>query len=350
MPRYALLVHPGHNRIYFETALAISQLELTALLQAAGQAPQGMEIVAQAGIPTTLRFSLEGEAMAQTLAAIACSSSCLGLFQVIEQDLLRPVALPQIGTFPEGMNQILRYSGKTNEQFTRLMVNLAKSACLSEGAQKTLLDPMCGKGTTLLEGLIRGDNVVGVEINDKWLTDMQAYLIRYLKTGRFKHRIKKEKRSDERGRKLADGFLIETAATRDDFVADARQKLQVFASDTRNCDRLLRKQSCDMIVSDLPYGVQHGSKTAAKATPAKGTITRRPDELLAEALPGWVRAMKPGASLVISFNAFTLKTDRAAELCTQAGLQVLTEAPFAGYAHRVDQSINRDLVVARLPL
>lgn len=38
------------------------------------------------------------------------------------------------------MSQILRYTGKTNEQFTRLMVNLGVSAANTDSTQLTLMD------------------------------------------------------------------------------------------------------------------------------------------------------------------------------------------------------------------
>nr|WP_257098650.1 hypothetical protein [Pseudovibrio flavus] len=224
------------------------------------------------------------------------------------------------------------------------MVNLAINACSTDSEKKTLLDPMCGKGTTLFEGIIRGMNVVGTEVQSASFADLQAFLIKYLKTGRFKHRIRREKRSDSNGKKFADFFYVETAATKEAFADDNKLTLQVYCADTRRLPELVKKQCCDMLVCDLPYGVQHGSKTAST-----GRLSRSPAELLEDSIAGWVNSMKSGASIVLSFNEFTLKWDVAKEILENAGLTVKAEAPFAGYLHRVDQSINRNIICAVKP-
>ncbi|WP_068089628.1 TRM11 family SAM-dependent methyltransferase [Polycladidibacter stylochi] len=341
MVRYALLAHPGHNRIYFEASLQFAQQELLALLEGCGaRAPRFIE--SPAGLPEAVCFECEVALDQAAKAAVASSSIAYALFEITADDLLKPVVLPGFAGLPESLGQILKYSGKTNEQFTRLLVNLALSACQTPEIKKTLLDPMCGKGTSLFEGLIRGFDVVGCEINGKWLQELQVYMIRYLKTGRFKHRVRKEKRSRPDGRKIADGFLIETAVDRDDFANNERQSIKAFAADTRDLGVLVKKESCDILVSDLPYGVQHGSKTVGQ-----GKMDRRPDQLLDEALPGWQRALKVGGALAISFNSHSLPVATAQEILARHGFEVLREPPFSGFAHKVDQAILRDLVVAR---
>ena len=104
---------------------------------------------------------------------------------------------------------------------------------------------------------------------------------------------------------------------------------------------LAKKNSCDILVSDLPYGVQHGSKNAKDPK-----LDRSPVELLKEAAPAWKAVMKQKGALVISFNEFTLKWKEAEEALTEAGFKVLDKEPYINYLHRVDQSINRNLIVA----
>ena len=199
---------------------------------------------------------------------------------------------------------------------------------------------MCGKGTTLFEGMVRGFNAVGIEINDKWIQEIQAYLINYLKKGRYKHTKSKERRTKD-GKRLSDGFAWETAASKEDFNSGKTQTLKVFPADTRQSQFLAKKNSCDILVSDLPYGVQHGSKNAKDPK-----LDRSPLELLQQAAPAWHQVMKTKGALVISFNEFTLKWQEAAEALTEAGFKVLDEEPYIHYLHRVDQSINRNLIVA----
>ena len=339
MNNYAILANPGHNRIYFDTALIIARNEIKAI--AAARDIEVKDIgERELNLPACICFSTEEPLSSKALKALAASSIYYAIFEIHEQGMLKPLVVEPFYTFPESLNQILKYTGKTNEQFTRLMVNLALSACKTGSDQITLIDPMCGKGTTLFEGMVRGFNVVGVEINDKWVQEIQAYLLNYLKKGRYKHSKNKERRTKD-GKRLSDGFTLETAATKEDFSNDKIQTLKVFPADTRQTQFLAKKGSCDILVSDLPYGVQHGSKNAQAPK-----LDRSPIELLKEAAPAWKQVMKPKGALVISFNEFTLKWKEAEEALTEAGFKVLDEEPYIDYLHRVDQSINRNLIIA----
>ena len=291
-------------------------------------------------LPASICFSSDTPLSQRALNALSASSIYYALFEIHEHGLLKPLVVKPAHRFPESLNQILKYTGKTNEQFTRLMVNLALSACKTGSEHITLIDPMCGKGTTLLEGLIRGFHVVGVEINEKWTQELQAYLINYLKKGRYKHTRNKERRTHN-GKRLSEGFSIETAASKDDFNKGNTQTIKVFPADTRQTQLLAKKNACDILVSDLPYGVQHGSKQTKNTK-----MERSPLELLKDAAPAWKQVLKTKGALVISFNEFTLKWREAADALKTAGFHVLEEESYVGYLHRVDQSINRNLIVA----
>jgi len=66
-----------------------------------------------------------------------------------------------------------------------------------------------------------------------------------------------------------------------------------------------------------------------------------------EALPAWLKVLKPGAGLALAWNTRVLKrADLVAQL-SEAGLEVFDRPPFDGFAHRVDRTIHRDVVVAR---
>ncbi|GAA5186558.1 hypothetical protein [Ferrimonas gelatinilytica] len=340
MHHYAILAHPGHQRIYLDNARAIALLELAAVCQGTGVTilPDDQMIP---GLPASLSFTTEQPLNHKTLAALAASSPFFALFEQLPGPLLRPIAVPEIHRFPQSLSQILKYTGKTNEQFTRLMINLAQSACQTDSAKPRLLDPMCGKGTTLYEGMMRGFDVEGIEINSKWTLEIQAYIARFLKTGRYKHKITKEKRTGSDGKKLADLYCVETAADKADYAAGRTQQFRLFPADTRLADRLLKKNHCDLLVSDLPYGVQHGNKSAMDSKLDRSALT-----LLSEALPAWFKVLKPGGAMVLSFNEFTMKYREVAPLLEQNGFTVLDQAPYNGYLHRVDQSINRNLIVA----
>ncbi|NMT18420.1 DNA methylase, partial [Vibrio parahaemolyticus] len=90
------------------------------------------------GLPAALVFSCQEALTDEQARRIAASSIYYALFEVREDGLLRPVQSPVFNTFPESMSQILRYTGKTNEQFTRLMVNIGISASNTGSEQLTL--------------------------------------------------------------------------------------------------------------------------------------------------------------------------------------------------------------------
>ena len=82
------------------------------------------------------------------------------------------------------------------------------------------------------------------------------------------------------------------------------------------------------MVADLPYGVQHGAR------PDPGRVQRRPDELLAAAFPVWRSLLTRHGALGLAWNRRTLERAHLVELAEKAG-----------FAHRVDRAITRDVLV-----
>lgn len=340
MSKYAILANPGHNRIYFDTALKIAVSELQAIADA-----YDMEIEeikeGNLALPASICFSTNRSLKEEDFKALSFSSIYYALFEIVDENLLKPISVPDFHTFPESMVQILKYNGKTNEQFTRLMVNLALSACKTGSKKITLLDPMCGKGTTLYEGFIRGFDVQGIEINEQWAQEIQTYVVRFLKEGKFKHKAEKSKVSDSKKKKIANLFNLIAAVDKKNFSLGDVQSFKLFNSDTRKADLIIKKKSCDIIVSDLPYGVQHGSKNDKSSL-----MERSPLGLLKESIKAWHNALKTKGSLVLSYNEFTMRYKDLAILLEENGFEVLDKYPYNNYLHKVDQSINRNLIVA----
>lgn len=339
MNRYAILANPGHNRIYFDTALKIAISEIEAIAGAYDMEINEVE-EGDIGLPASICFTTKRELKEEDFKALGFLSIYYALFEIVKGGLLRPINVPDFHTFPESMVQILKYNGKTNEQFTRLMVNLALSACKTGSDRITLFDPMCGKGTTLYEGFIRGFDVTGVEINEQWFQEIQTYVVRFLKEGRYKHKAQKSKQSDSKGKKIANIFSLTAATEKADFNVGNVQTLQLFNADTRKADIIIKKKSCDIIISDLPYGVQHGSKNDNDSS-----MSRSPLGLLKEAIPAWHKVLKTNGSIVLSYNEFTMKYDEVAVVLEENGFKVFKESPYNNYLHRVDQSINRNIIV-----
>jgi hypothetical protein len=96
------------------------------------------------------------------------------------------------------------------------------------------------------------------------------------------------------------------------------------------------------VVTDAPYGVQHGSRAAAR-------LTRSPQDLLAAAVPVWARLLRPGGAVGIAWNTLVAPRTEAAAILAAADLHPVEHGPYLNFRHRVDQAIVRDVLVARKP-
>src|SRR6185437_7607551 len=269
--------------------------------------------------------------------------------------------------FDDDLLTILKYPGKTNEQFTKLLLNVTLASSDFAGSDYALsdvadgpgsrrlavLDPLCGRGTTLNQALMYGFDAYGADVDAR---DVEAYAVfiqRWLKDKRLKHQA--DFAPVRRDRKVvARRLTARFAATRDEYKADDVQRLEVVEADTTRVGEFFRPASADLVVADLPYGVQHGSHSggprAGGARAGGGrSLARSPLDLLREAAPAWARALRPGGALGISWNTHVARREEAAAALAAAGLQVLDSDPYHGFRHRVDQAITRDILVARKP-
>ncbi len=100
---------------------------------------------------------------------------------------------------------------------------------------------------------------------------------------------------------------ISLAATKEDYKAGAIQHLDVVNADTARAPEFFRPATVDLLVADAPYGIQHGSRSAASG------LARSPLDLLAGAAGGWARLLRSGGALGIAWNTFVAPRDEAAE-------------------------------------
>ncbi len=329
--RYLLLCSPGHNRVYLDSAKGAALGEVRALL------PRCQVGEGEIGGQPALALSCEEELSAAELALLARSSLFYALFQAVEPDLLRPVTVAPWQYLPESLNTILKYPGKTNEQFTRLMVNLAMQAGDHLRPVPTLLDPMCGQGTTLFEAAIRGWNALGVEVQEQPVNKGATYFVKFLENGRYKHKRSEEKRTQS-GKRIAQVTTVEYAAQKDDWYAENTRNIRFFRADSALCATLLPKNTADLLVCDLPYGVQHGASGG-------GSLQRNAAKIVQEVAAGWHGALRKGAGVALAYNSLTTPRHQLAQAMEQAGFTVLPQ--IEGLEHRVDQAILRDVLIAK---
>ena len=314
MTTFGLLLLPAANRVYGKASTGLLRAEVSVVL---GDRVSGVDEKVIGGVPyVTFQADDPPEGVADLSGAYA-------LFEV-DGDRLKPVEINRRDRFDDDLLTIQRYQGKTNEQFTKLMVNvtLAVSASLTDARPPRLLDPLCGRGTSLNQALIYGFDAAGIELDGRAVDAYETFLTTWLKNKRLKHKV-------EKSRFRRDGKI---AGRR--FDISGAMRCSVVHDDTRFVGEHFHKPEFDVLVADLPYGVQH---------------TRRPLSLLDEALPGWIRVMRPGAGVGLAFNTRISKRVDVVAVLETAGLRVFDDGPFLEFEHRVDQAIQRDLVVAQLP-
>lgn len=327
---HAALVLPSANRVYAGAAPALLAAELDAVSQLAlGGRVGAVAVTSLGGVPYV---TFEGDLDDEALAVVSNLSVLYALFAV-EGDLLRPVLPRRLDRWDDDLVTIQRYTGKTNEQLTRLLLNLAVAAGPGADAftgrqRPRVLDPLSGRGTTLNLALLCGFDAAGIDHDRKDVDAHLQFLTTWLKAKKAKHT---SKRSGTR-----------TTITLAPDKQAPKQQLVVAAGDTTSVIEHLGKASVDVIVTDLPYGVQHGSQGG-------DGLRRSPAALVAAGLPAWRSALRGGGALALSWNAKVLPRAELVAALEAAGLAVLAGGPFDRFAHRVDQAIDRDVVVARKP-
>jgi hypothetical protein len=337
MADHLILLAPSANRVYASEADRLVAAELKIMLGADDHPP--IEPVRIAGISY---LALATECLDEhACATLGRLSGCYATFHR-EHDRLRPIEIIRPDLFDDDLVTIPKYPGKTNEQFTRLLINvtLASMRRPSSGPM-SILDPLCGRGTVLSTAMMLGCNAAGVEVEAKAVEAYAAYLRSYLRRKRLKHNL--EVNPVRREGKII-GKRLEAAV-----IPNGRERpiaLTVFSGDTRQSGALFGKRRFEAVVTDAPYGVVHGSRTDVSGV---GGRDRSAAGLISEALPVWTMQLKPGGALGLSFNAIGLRRERLLDLVAAAGLEPLDSGPYRDFEHRVDSSIRRDIVVALKP-
>ncbi|MQA97865.1 MAG: SAM-dependent methyltransferase [Streptosporangiales bacterium] len=351
MADYAFLVLPSHNRVYARSAVALVRAELGVFnTTALGGRVRDVAETVIGGVPY-ITFSLDGAREAD-LDRLANLSSLYALYAV-EGGLLRPVTLNRLDTFGSDLLTIQKYAGKTNEDFTKLLVNVTAMTCDPDallGRRLRLLDPMCGRGTTLNQALMYGLDSAGVDVDKKDFDAYSAFIRTWLKNNRFKHQAATVPVRRDRttiGRRLD----VTVGATKEAYRGGDTIALSMVNADTLESAAFFKRESFDLIVTDAPYGVQHAARPGGRGGrgDAGRALSRRPLDLLRAAVPVWAGLLRPGGAIGISWNTYVAKREELAGVLEDNGFAVCDSEPYLGLRHRVDQAIIRDVVVAKRP-
>lgn len=345
MEKYAILANPGHNRVYFEESKKLSIAELAIALKKfdykCGEI-EGKDIEDIFYITFSSEKALE-ENDIEILSKLSFCYALFGIAKIGEEEYLRPIKLLNYRYVDNNVSSILKYTGKTNELFTKMMLNVAifSSECIGEKVR--VLDPIAGKGTTLFEALVCGYDAYGIEIADKAVSESYNYFRKYLEVSKYKNRSEQEKISGENKSFSAKRYGINFAKNKDEYKNDGVHHWEMVSGNSVYANKYFKKNTFDVIVGDLPYGVQHGNVSNQKKG---GSLTRNPKELVSSCLPAWRSVLKKGGAIVLAWNNFVLPKEELQELLQKGGFRVLSEDSYSQFEHRVDKSIKRDIVVA----
>ena len=343
MTRYALLILPSANRVYAGASIDLMRAELAVFNDSVlGGVLSDAVVTDRGGVPY-LEFAADRPGP-EAAAFLANMSAIYALFEV-NDGLLRPVDLHRLDRYDDDLITIQKYQGKTNEQFTKLLLNvtLMASAFAGEMLDRKLavLDPLCGRGTTLNQALMYGYDAAGIDLDPKDFEAYATFIKTWLTRKRIKHKVEYYGPVRRAGKVTGRRLQATMAASRDEHKAGRTQRLDVVCADTTRAAEFFRPETFDLVVTDAPYGVQHGSRTAATG------LARRPQDLLAAGVPVWARLLRHGGALGIAWNSRVASRADAAAILASAGLQPVQAGPYLGFVHRVDQAIMRDILVAR---
>lgn len=340
---YLIMRTPGYNRVYYHESLkmAIAELTLaTARFQSSVENIEGITL----GDIDYIQCILTEEIREEEIGILSRLSFIFALFEqkrVNHIDYLRPIKKELYNYLDSKVSSLLKYPGKTNELFTKMMLNVALlSSDFGYNHCIKLLDPVAGRGTTLFEGAVYGFDGYGIELNKKSVHDGVVFFKKYLERERHKHTQVGGKIAGEGKKDQVQMETFEYALNKDQFKNGDKKILRMINGDTTKTDQLIKKDSIHLIVGDLPYGVAHGNI-------GKGTKSRNPMGLLEEALPKWKRVLKSGGIVVLGWNVHLFSVTQMRALFCLNGLTVLDDQLYSQFEHRVDHSIQRNIIVAK---
>ncbi|MCL1988965.1 MAG: hypothetical protein FWG64_13495 [Firmicutes bacterium] len=332
MSTYVILANPGHNRVYFKASQNLALTEFSYLKIANLENIQNVNI---GGLPY-VQFDTQNPLTTEELQAISRLSFAYAIFEKLPTSLL-PLEKQPNYLFDEDISTILKYNGKTNEIFTRMLLNIGVS--LSPKNNLNILDPLCGKGTTIFEGLLCGYNMHGIDVDQKSVDEAYTFLKKYLELGKYKHSSHKERQG-----------LQNYTATRQTITLknpqNPPQKLtaEFVTAETKDTSQLYRKNYFDIIIADLPYGVQH-KKTNNKAKHSQNQNTESRLPLVTQSLPAWHKVLSPKGVIILAYNLFLIAREELEQELTNNGFSLVMPKGDKSCIHRVDQAINRDIII-----
>lgn len=339
-----MLVLPSSNRVYNTASHKLAQAELQCFN--ASILDSKIDNVQTTTICGVSYLTFDGPCLStEDIACLSNLSFAYALFEArAEGEALNliPRRLTPLDRYDSDLLSILKFAGKTNDQFTKLLLNVTISASAFASDMSTrklrVLDPVCGRGTTLNQALMYGYDACGIDIDTSDFDAYSQFINRWLKDKRLKHKSSSVVLRKD-GKTQAHRLTIRMAASKEQYKADDVQSLDFVLADTVQAGEFFRAGSFQLLVADLPYGIRHGNKSAQGHA-------KSPMQLLQQALPVWTKLLCRGGAIGLAWNTHLAKKTDIVALLEAEGLSVFSQTLTDQFRHRVDQAIMRDIVVA----
>jgi len=347
MFKYLILQHPGHNRVYYNLSgeLALAELKISSgRLDANCVSIEIVEIEKVRYLALSSQEEITDYDL-QTLSRLSFVFAIFRVDQIKGKPCFIPISKYNYEYVDSKISSLQKYAGKTNELFTKMMINVALLSSNFDYTDKIkLLDPVAGKGTTLYEGVVYGFDVTGIEVEAKSVHACNIFFKKYLEEEHYKHTANTKQVFGKNKKEAIYAKEFEYATTKEGFRSnDLRKKLSLVNGSSQDASKYFKKDSFHVIVGDLPYGIAHGNTTGK----AHKSITRNPSELLDQCLPEWFQVLKKGGAIVVAWNSFVVSKRQLEDVFIKHGFTVFTETPYDNFEHMVDKSIKRDIIVAK---
>lgn len=333
--KYTILLWPHANARYQAEALRLAQCEARMLLNKLCPEASICDVKKDMNM---LEFTAPAPLSANALSALKAHSLMYVLFET-EGELMRPVAGRAENYLDGDLPGILKYKGKTNENFTAMLMNAALySSAFWQDADTRLrfMDPMCSRGTSLFLAVNRGWDADGGDISATDLRELNQFFKRYMEYHHIKHSMAR-KSYTVRNSKPVPAVEFTFAADSAAYRAGDVHSLRSAECDCGKIGQAFGKKRYHIMACDLPYGVQHSAGS------------ERFDQLLMRALPEWRECLLPGGAVALSYNTNTLKTETLRRIMADSGLEVMTGELYDGFSHWVEQAVTRDIAVGVRP-
>lgn len=325
---YSFLLNQHSNIHYREVESRLGCCELSFMLKALGIETEVHEEKIGDAVFLTFSSDLLNEKQLQLLSR----HSTVLLMTSREGELLRPLTAPNPRHLSSDLPEVLKYKGKTGVAFTRMMLNtvLSLTPFFTSDTPLLVLDPMCGKATTLFCALEWGMRGVGMDPDKKAVNEARDFFTRYLKLHMMKHSVRNI--SETVGNQAVPAAVFSFGETKDSITQNG---LRLFCGDSMMIPSLMKKEKAHVLVADLPYGIQHA--------PQNGTKPESFASLLNRLLPAWREALVPEGAIALSYNVLTISPSLLKKAVENSGFTIV---PTASLRHDLEQAVVRDVLFA----